>query len=218
MAVDFGYLLGDCDLRVETKPVVFRGDGGVVTFNLPLQHNSRGHLIKVVRKVYPVMLANMMEKGEIIEHLGSYLRTVYNADGGRERFTLRALLAVPAIPAIPRVARVAMVARVARVAPPAVVAPPPQRFDEGVLSRLRPFIAAGVEVATEASDVPGLALLGAVVKEEICPISWEPVKNETVCLTNCGHFFKQEALGMWRAESNLCPVCRATICVTVRIG
>ena len=203
--VDYVYMLADeCDLRTPTVRVTFAAPGsrGGVTVNLPIQHNSRGHLIKIrqrlARSAAPESAT--MSKEALVQWIRNHMRTAYYGHGAG-CFIVHQAPVPPAVVAPPP----------AVVAPPPAVVPP-QRFDEGVIQRLRPFIVASVATMTEENaDVPGMALVGAVAKEEICPISWEPLKRETVCVTSCGHFFKKDALAMWREESNLCPVCRTSL-------
>lgn len=55
-----------------------------------------------------------------------------------------------------------------------------------------------------------IALAGGQQSEQSasCPICYEPMAIKET--TQCGHTFCDECLGIWRMQSNSCPMCRRT--------
>jgi hypothetical protein len=45
-------------------------------------------------------------------------------------------------------------------------------------------------------------------KQEICPITFEPLIRETTCITPCGHAMNIDAANHWLSTKPICPVCR----------
>lgn len=58
------------------------------------------------------------------------------------------------------------------------------------------------------AHVVPLAILGAIQKGEICPISMEPLTPEDGVMTPCGHLFNRPAVERSLRQSGCCPVCR----------
>jgi len=47
-----------------------------------------------------------------------------------------------------------------------------------------------------------------IMKEEYCPIIFEPFTRDTTCITPCGHAINIDAAKQWFARKPICPVCR----------
>jgi hypothetical protein len=58
--------------------------------------------------------------------------------------------------------------------------------------------------------VANIVLDDAISKNEICPISNEPITKETGSVTSCGHVFCKESIDHWLSIKNECPVCKQT--------
>uniref|UniRef100_A0A6C0DJJ2 RING-type domain-containing protein n=1 Tax=viral metagenome TaxID=1070528 RepID=A0A6C0DJJ2_9ZZZZ len=56
--------------------------------------------------------------------------------------------------------------------------------------------------------VADIVLANAISKNEICPISNDPITNEDGCVTSCGHVFSKSSLDHWLSIKNECPVCK----------
>jgi len=54
-------------------------------------------------------------------------------------------------------------------------------------------------------------LQDAVTRNEICPVTMEPLTMNTSGVTSCGHLFNKDALLMAIRHSGLCPTCRAAV-------
>lgn len=62
------------------------------------------------------------------------------------------------------------------------------------------------------SHVASLLIAHAVSTGAICPITMEPIQNETATTTPCGHVFTESALQRWiAAQRHTCPECRAPL-------
>ena len=48
-------------------------------------------------------------------------------------------------------------------------------------------------------------------KDSACPITMEPYKKTTVCITPCGHGIQYRAMMAWLQTSNQCPLCRSEV-------
>lgn len=58
--------------------------------------------------------------------------------------------------------------------------------------------------------VANIVLADAISKNEICPISSEPITKETGTVTSCGHVFCKDSIDQWLSIKNECPVCKQT--------
>ena len=56
--------------------------------------------------------------------------------------------------------------------------------------------------------VANIVLADAISKNEICPISSEPITKETGTVTSCGHVFCKDSIDHWLSIKNECPVCK----------
>jgi hypothetical protein len=45
-------------------------------------------------------------------------------------------------------------------------------------------------------------------KNEVCPITMEPLESSSLYITECGHAMSKSAACRWITEKNSCPVCR----------
>ena len=245
MAVDLAYRLsGYCDLRVDTLRVSYgANEHTFVYINLPLEHNSRGHLIKVATRLFPRMAGVAQKsKEDLIFQIGILMRQTYEESGAANFLVQpprprRVVARPPVPPVIPPVAPVVapvvppvvapvvpvvapVVAPVVPVVAPVVAPVVPvveELFDPGVLDRLRPFIMEAIGKGGSGRSLRVIAMEGAILKEEKCAISWEPLTKENICVTNCGHFFTVESYCMWRAVSDrTCAVCRSHVRKCVR--
>jgi hypothetical protein len=232
MAVDLAYRLsGYCDLRVDTLRVSYgANEHTFVYINLPLEHNSRGHLIKVATRLFPRMAGVAQKsKEDLIFQIGILMRQTYEESGAANFFVQpprprRVVARPPVVPVAPVVPPVVppvvapVVPVVPVVAPVAPVVPVVEElFDPGVLDRLRPFIMEAIGTGGSGRSLRVIAMEGAILKEEKCAISWEPLTKENICVTNCGHFFTVESYCMWRAVSDrTCAVCRSHVRKCVR--
>jgi hypothetical protein len=55
----------------------------------------------------------------------------------------------------------------------------------------------------------------AVAREEVCPITMDPITLETCAVTSCFHVFERDALAMWHVANNTCPVCKQGCSIAV---
>ena len=55
----------------------------------------------------------------------------------------------------------------------------------------------------------------AVEREEVCPITMEPITMETCAVTSCFHVFERDSLAMWHTVHKTCPVCKQGCSVVV---
>jgi hypothetical protein len=58
------------------------------------------------------------------------------------------------------------------------------------------------------AHVANIVLSDAISKNEVCPISSEPITKETGTVTSCGHVFCKESIDQWLSIKNECPVCK----------
>jgi len=58
--------------------------------------------------------------------------------------------------------------------------------------------------------VANIVLADAISKNEICPISSEPITKDTGTVTSCGHVFCKDSIDQWLSIKNECPVCKQT--------
>lgn len=56
--------------------------------------------------------------------------------------------------------------------------------------------------------VSNIVLADAISKNEICPISNDPITKEDGCVTSCGHVFSKSSLDHWFKIKDECPVCK----------
>jgi hypothetical protein len=49
-----------------------------------------------------------------------------------------------------------------------------------------------------------------IAKKEVCPITFEELAHETICVTPCGHVVSISAAEQWFRTNSNCHVCRAT--------
>lgn len=53
------------------------------------------------------------------------------------------------------------------------------------------------------------ALINHAVAEHMnCPISYNPIRKSTACVTSCQHIFERSSITTWLADHTTCPVCR----------
>lgn len=58
------------------------------------------------------------------------------------------------------------------------------------------------------------ALITRAVNENMnCPISMNPIKADTACVTTCQHIFERESFVRWYTSNPSCPVCRESCSV-----
>jgi hypothetical protein len=58
--------------------------------------------------------------------------------------------------------------------------------------------------------VANIVLADSISKNEICPISSEPITKDTATVTSCGHVFCKSSIDQWLSIKNECPVCKQT--------
>ena len=56
--------------------------------------------------------------------------------------------------------------------------------------------------------VAALVLKEAVAGAATCPITMEPITQESGVVTGCGHVFQRDAVAKWLGEHGTCPECR----------
>lgn len=53
------------------------------------------------------------------------------------------------------------------------------------------------------------ALISHAIKEQMtCPISMNPIDQQTACVTSCQHIFDRASIRRWLQRNTSCPVCR----------
>jgi SUMO ligase MMS21 Smc5/6 complex component len=59
-------------------------------------------------------------------------------------------------------------------------------------------------------------IIAEAAKEELCPISTNPISPITASVTTCFHVFETEAINEWIARNPVtpCPVCRKVCMAT----
>jgi hypothetical protein len=55
----------------------------------------------------------------------------------------------------------------------------------------------------------------AIARNEICPITMDPITIETCSVTSCFHVFERDALALWHVTNKTCPVCKQDCAVNV---
>lgn len=58
------------------------------------------------------------------------------------------------------------------------------------------------------THVSNIVLDAAISKNEICPISNEPITRANATVTSCGHVFCKDSINEWFKIKNECPVCK----------
>lgn len=56
--------------------------------------------------------------------------------------------------------------------------------------------------------VANIVLADAISKNDVCPISNEPITRANASVTSCGHVFCKSSIDKWFAIKNECPVCK----------
>ena len=56
--------------------------------------------------------------------------------------------------------------------------------------------------------VANIVLADAISKNEVCPISSDPITMENGSVTSCGHVFCKNSINQWFSIKNECPVCK----------
>jgi hypothetical protein len=51
-------------------------------------------------------------------------------------------------------------------------------------------------------------ITAAVVSATTCPITMEPIKNQTAAVTSCFHVFDATAIASWFVNNTTCPTCK----------
>lgn len=74
------------------------------------------------------------------------------------------------------------------------------------------------EIKPVISEMPRyvaeLLIKDAVKREELCPITMEPITLETTAITSCFHMFERNGIQTWLLTKSECPVCKKACSLT----